>query len=264
MRKENYKTRFLTQNTLDKCRNSEMSQPKSSQLPHKILVVDDVEANLHVVARRLEGGNFEIHTADSGEAALQFISDSKPDLVLLDYMMPKMSGIDVLNVIRGEWELESLPVIMLTARAEAEAVIEALEAGADDYVSKPIDFDVLKARIETQLQKLNSSEDLRMANAALGEKAAMRVLAFDQMREELELEIQKRKQAEEKLASMNAADGQTNADGDWFDRLEDAIGIVDHITECANSGRSINAAQLAALKSKLSTLRKEVAGSSDG
>lgn len=89
----------------------------------KILIVDDVEANLRVLVRRLEGGDYELHAVDSGEKALQYIEENKPDLVLLDYMMPHMNGIDVLNIVRGEWKLDTLPIIMLTARAEAEAEI---------------------------------------------------------------------------------------------------------------------------------------------
>ncbi len=173
----------------------------------KLLLVDDVETNLRIVCRRLEDDNFDIHAVDSGEKALRFIEQDTPDLVLLDYMMPKMSGIDVLNIVRGEWNITDMPIIMLTARAEGNAVVEALEAGADDYVSKPIDFEVLKARIETQLGKLKSKDSLRAANQALDERVAMRVLAFDQLRDELEREIALRKEAERELASCKFAQG---------------------------------------------------------
>jgi DNA-binding response OmpR family regulator len=97
-------------------------------------------------------------------------------------MMPVMNGVEVVRVLRQDWQLATLPVIMVTARAESEAVVAALDAGADDYVTKPIDFEVLRARIETQLAKQRSSDQLKQANAALDERATMRVLAFDELK----------------------------------------------------------------------------------
>ena len=111
-------------------------------------------------------------------------------------MMPNMNGIEVLRILRQDWQMNAMPVIMLTARAESEAVVAALEAGADDYITKPIDFEVLRARIETQLTKMRNSVQLRAANAALDERATMRVLAFDELRDELEREIALRRRAE--------------------------------------------------------------------
>lgn len=94
-----------------------------------ILVVDDVEANRNVVSRRLENTGYRFVAVDSGEKALRAIENDKPDLILLDYMMPGMNGIEVLEIVRNDWGLKELPIIMLTARAEAEAVVTALEAG---------------------------------------------------------------------------------------------------------------------------------------
>ena len=112
----------------------------------RILVVDDVEANRSVVCRRLERLNYSVAAAESGEVALKMIEAAAPDLVLLDFMMPNFNGIDVLREIRTNSRCSDVPVIMLTARADAQTVVASLEAGADDYVSKPIDFDVLAAR----------------------------------------------------------------------------------------------------------------------
>lgn len=217
----------------------------------KILVVDDVEANLSLVCRRLDNGVYKLRSADSGEKALAMIEESKPDLVLLDYMMPTMNGLDVLRVVREEWGLDELPVIMLTARAENEAVIAALNAGADDYISKPIDFEVLKARIETQLSKLKSNSDLRHANAALDERVAMRVLAFDQLREELEREISQRKAAERALAEIKASGVPSGTTCIAPDEIDNALEVLDRISDAATRGKPINLALLSMLRSKI-------------
>lgn len=227
-----------------------------------ILVVDDVEANRNVVCRRLENTGYRLVAVDSGEKALQVMEDQKPDLILLDYMMPTMSGIEVLEVVRNDWGLKELPIIMLTARAEAEAVVTALKAGADDYVSKPIDFDVLRARIETQLHKAASNDGLRRANMALDERVAMRVLAFDQLREEVEREITLRKRYERELeelrdAARNAGTG--GAAGDTTSpakavtnaKLERALQITETVIRAAREGKPVNLALLLALKSQL-------------
>ncbi|MBS0481359.1 MAG: response regulator [Proteobacteria bacterium] len=221
-----------------------------------ILVVDDVEANRNVVCRRLEGTGYRLVPVESGERALRAIQDDRPDLVLLDYMMPTMSGIEVLKIVREDWGMNELPIIMLTARAEAEAVVTALEAGADDFVSKPIDFDVLKARIETQLTKVKSNQGLRMANAALDERVAMRVLAFDKLREEVEREITLRKKVERELEQLRGKSGDegTNAAPEGIDpaTLQRVHEILDTVIRSATDGKPVNLALLKAMKSQLS------------
>ncbi len=159
----------------------------------QILVVDDVEANRSVVCRRLERLNYQVTSAESGEAALQMIEKERPDLILLDYMMPNMNGIDVLRELRTNSRCTEVPVIMLTARADAQTVVASLEAGADDYVSKPIDFDVLAARIEAQLQRRKQAANLKTANAALDERVTRRAIELSDLEEQLESEIEQRR-----------------------------------------------------------------------
>ena len=220
-----------------------------------ILVVDDVEANRTVVCRRLENSGYDLHAVDSGEKALQFIQSRKPDLVLLDFMMPNMNGFDVLNVVRTTWNIPDLPIIMLTARAEADAVVTALEAGADDYVSKPIDFDVLKARIETQLQKLKSSDRLRQVNAALDERVAMRVLAFDELRDELEKEILQRTELQARVNELETDAATGGVSSDIARDLERAEQILDTVLKAASAGKPVNLALLSSVKAMLGSLR---------
>jgi serine/threonine protein kinase/CheY-like chemotaxis protein len=119
---------------------------------YTVLVVDDVEGNRDLVARRLQREGFVVVQADSGRAALDVLKTTKVDLVLLDVMMPGMSGLEVLREIRTTTATARLPVIMATAQTDSKDVVAALDAGANDYVTKPIDFPVLNARVQVALR----------------------------------------------------------------------------------------------------------------
>jgi DNA-binding response OmpR family regulator len=103
-----------------------------------ILVVDDSEMNVDMLARRLQRSGYDVLTASSGPAALEIIERERLDLVLLDVMMPGMSGIEVLETIRRTHSSSALPVVMATAKSDARDTVEALDKGANDYVTKPI------------------------------------------------------------------------------------------------------------------------------
>ena len=118
----------------------------------RLLVVDDVEANRDLLARRLAREGFEVVHAETGAAALQILAKEHIDLVLLDVMMPGMSGLEVLRTMRTNPAHAATPVIMATARTDSADVVEALDAGANDYVTKPIDFPVLVARVQAALR----------------------------------------------------------------------------------------------------------------
>ena len=116
-----------------------------------LLVVDDNEANRDALSRRLTLKGYTVAVAASGNEALAILEAGTYDLVLLDVEMPGMSGFDVIGRLRGRWSAEELPVIMVTARSDGADVVEAFRLGANDYVTKPIDFPVVLARIATQL-----------------------------------------------------------------------------------------------------------------
>ena len=137
----------------------------------RLLVVDDNELNRDMLSRRLGGRGFRVAVAEDGDTALALIDRQDFDLVLLDVMMPGITGIDVLRKLRERFSESDLPVVMATARDAAEDVVEALRLGANDYVTKPLDFAVVLARIETQLslrrQKLEITRlarDLELRN----------------------------------------------------------------------------------------------------
>jgi signal transduction histidine kinase len=118
----------------------------------RILVVDDNDLNVEMLCMRLRRSGYEPHGVLSGRAALDALGRDAYDLVVLDIMMPEMDGIEVLGEIRKRYSLTELPVIMATAKTESADMVKAFEAGANDYVTKPIDLWVLLARIRTHLQ----------------------------------------------------------------------------------------------------------------
>jgi DNA-binding response OmpR family regulator len=117
-----------------------------------LLVVDDNEMNRDMLSRRLQRRGFGVLVAADGEKALEIVDKETVDLVLLDIMMPGIDGIEVLKRLRAKHSQVQLPVIMATAKAHSEDVVKALELGANDYVTKPIDFPVVLARVQAQLR----------------------------------------------------------------------------------------------------------------
>ncbi len=125
-----------------------------------VLVVDDEKLIRDMVARALSAKGWRIDTAADGQEALDRIRDERPDVVLLDLMMPKMDGFDVLSAIRADPMLQGLQVIVLTARASQDVLKEALEAGADDYVSKPFHLGEVIARVDAHLRMASYAKQL--------------------------------------------------------------------------------------------------------
>ena len=120
--------------------------------PPLILVVDDVPDNVEILQLRLESQGYEVIAAGDGEAALAIIRERLPDLVLLDIMMPKLDGIAAVKQLKADAALPFIPVILVTARADTRDVIAGLEAGADDYLTKPVDQAALMARVRAMLR----------------------------------------------------------------------------------------------------------------
>jgi len=135
--------------------------------PSRLLIVDDVADNRIVLARRFQRRNFEITEADCGHAALDLIERRSFDAVLLDIMMPDITGIEALRRIRQKYTQSKLPVIMVTANSRSDDIVQALEFGANDYVTKPVDFAVALARVNTQVERKRASDALEVMNAEL-------------------------------------------------------------------------------------------------
>jgi len=116
-----------------------------------LLVADDDEDILTLVQLRLSRSGYEVVVARDGEEALRLAREKQPDLAVLDWMMPKASGLEVLRAIRADAELRDIPVVLLTARASEADIEEGLAAGADDYIAKPFSPQELAARIQVIL-----------------------------------------------------------------------------------------------------------------
>lgn len=118
----------------------------------KILVVDDQPINIKLLQRKLERQGMEIFVAYNGQECLDIVGEAKPDLILLDVMMPEMDGIETCEHLKANPETETIPVIFITAKTSKEGKLEGLDAGAVDYITKPIDLDETLARVRTQLR----------------------------------------------------------------------------------------------------------------
>jgi len=118
----------------------------------KILVVDDQPLNVKLINRKLSPKGMEIIEAFSGQECLDIVEKTPPDLILLDVMMPGMSGIEVCEKLKASEDTRAIPIIFITARSSKEGKLEGLNAGAIDYITKPIDLDETLARVKTQLR----------------------------------------------------------------------------------------------------------------
>ncbi|MFO0291763.1 MAG: phosphate regulon transcriptional regulator PhoB [Rhodospirillales bacterium] len=122
-----------------------------------ILVIEDEAALVELIRYNLEKEGFRVSAANDGEEGLALLKESKPDLLVLDWMLPHVSGIEICRQIRRKTELRDLPVIMLTARGEEADRIRGLEVGADDYIIKPFSPSELVARIRAVLRRARPS-----------------------------------------------------------------------------------------------------------
>jgi adenylate cyclase len=151
--------------------------------PPLILVVDDVPDNVDILQMRLESQGYEVATAGDGVEALEKTRELLPDLVLLDIMMPKMDGIDALKRLKADPALPFIPVILVTAKADASDVIAGLESGGDDYLTKPVDHAALSARVRAML-RIKSLHDTVHAQAQRLEEQAAELAAWNKTLEE--------------------------------------------------------------------------------
>ena len=135
-----------------------------------LLVVDDNEMNRDMLSRRLTRQGYEVTTAANGQEALNLIGRHKFDVVLLDVLMPGISGTEVLRQLREQHSPTDLSVIMATAKDASNDVVDALHLGANDYVTKPLNFPVVLARVETQVSLKRSVDEIRRLQFSLEQR----------------------------------------------------------------------------------------------
>ena len=147
-----------------------------------ILVVDDNPLNIEAISRRLERDGFHTYKAEGGAQAFRILENFTIDLILLDVMMPEIDGYQVLERIKGSAQLQHIPVVMVSALEEQDSVVRCIEAGADDYLMKPVNSVLLRARVNNSLNKKRLYDrdkqyrnELELYNQKLKQKVAMQV-----------------------------------------------------------------------------------------
>jgi class 3 adenylate cyclase/CheY-like chemotaxis protein len=163
--------------------------------PALILVVDDNEANREILARRLEANGYALAMAADGEEALERARSLLPDLILLDVMMPKLDGLEVCRRLKADKSLPFMPIILVTARGETSDVVAGLDAGGDEYLTKPVDQAALVARVrsilrlkqlhdivhEQALRLTKQSEELALWNRTLEQRVSDQLAEIERM-----------------------------------------------------------------------------------
>jgi diguanylate cyclase (GGDEF)-like protein len=191
-------------------------KPSPAKAQARLLIVDDVRENRDILRRRFERHGFRATEASGGIEALELIERETFDLVLLDIMMPDIAGLEVLTRIRARFSQGALPVIMVTAKSQSEDVVEALSRGANDYITKPVDFSIALARVTTQLDRKRAEEkihhlngELSRANDALECRVADRTKDLVQANQQLRGEMEQRERSQATIAHLAHHDALT-------------------------------------------------------
>lgn len=198
----------------------------------RLLIVDDVRENRDILRRRFEREGFHATEAAGGIEALDLIERETFDLVLLDMMMPDVDGLEVLARIRAKYSQGFLPVIMVTAKSQSEDIVEALNCGANDYITKPVDFSVALARVITQLDRKRAeekiqqlNEELSRAKEALECRVAARTKDLADANQQLRSEMEQRERSQATIVHLAHHDALTGLGNrlSFHKQLNDAI-----------------------------------------
>lgn len=128
-------------------------------MKHKVMLVEDEEALALLLKYNLEKEGYEVLWEARGGKAVAEVEKNMPSVIILDWMLPELSGIEICKMIRNKPDIKAIPIIMLTAKGEEEDKIKGLSAGADDYVTKPFSIPELMARVKTQLRRAPEPQD---------------------------------------------------------------------------------------------------------
>jgi len=198
----------------------------------RILIVDDISDNRTILTRRFQRRGFDVVEADNGLTAIELIDQTPFDVVLLDVMMPGIDGIETLKRVRGQRSASALPVIMVTAKSESANIVDALELGANDYVTKPVDFAVALARVNTQISRKRAEQqvarvngELRKANEDLEHRVEERTRRLIDANQRLKVEIADREESQARSQYLAYHDSLTGLGNRLLfkEQLEEAL-----------------------------------------
>src|SRR6266446_1655193 len=198
----------------------------------RLLIVDDIRDNRNILMRRFERRGFDVVEAESGFEAIELIERGPFDLVLLDVMMPGIDGMETLKRIRSRRSASALPVIMVTAKSESGNIVDALQQGANDYVTKPVDFAVALARVNTQISRKRAEEqvtlvnvELRRANEDLERRVEERTSRLIDANQRLKVEIADREESQARSQYLAYHDSLTGLGNRLLfkEQLEEAL-----------------------------------------
>jgi two-component system cell cycle response regulator len=188
---------------------------------YRVLMVEDSRVSLEVYAQRLERRGYQVSTALSAEAARVELEKSLPELILLDVFMPKVSGFDFLRELRSQPRTATTPIILISALSDTQHIVEGLELGANDYVTKPIVMPILTARMEALLRSSELVRRLEVQTELLAKLAAFDDLTGSYNRRsmfhQLEAELSRCRRYERSLSVLMA-------DIDHFKKVNDQYG----------------------------------------
>src|SRR5437899_7694831 len=187
--------------------------------PSRLLIVDDNEMNRDMLARRLARKGYVIGLAGNAKELLERVKQDAVDLVLLDIEMPEISGLDALKTLREHYSPDELPIIMVTAKTQSDDIVTALDLGANDYLTKPIDFPVAVARIGTQLSHKQAQEALKESE----ERYALAARGSNDGLWDWSLSANTVHFSPRWKAMLGYEEGEIgDRPGEWFDRIHDA------------------------------------------
>lgn len=186
--------RYSTVNTAFIKPESQNSLSVNDETKAKVLVVDDEVVNLQVLVNQLTLNNYDVYTAQNGEEVFSIVKDHDIDLIILDIMMPGMSGYEVCRKLRKSYSLMDLPILMLTAKNQVRDKMLSFEAGANDYLVKPCDRQELLSRVKTLVQVKKLNEELVLMNTHLEDKVQERTAKLNIAHENLQKMVEQRRQ----------------------------------------------------------------------
>lgn len=223
-----------------------------------ILIVDDIPQNLQILRTALSKEGYRVAAANNGEVALKYLEKNRPDLILLDVMMPAMNGLQVSQQLKQDPELSQIPIIFLTARSEKEDILAGFEAGGVDYISKPFHMAELLSRVKTHLSLKHTQDALKQSNAELtdllNEKSELMAIASHDLKNPLTVILMHAQTLENQL--QDSQQHQVKAILESGRRMLDILGkLLD--MQSVESGRIVPQPVLIDLNDTLAYLHRE-------